>query len=127
MNTLDDYYKALERLINNKPINVPKNTKINNDTVALEAGRKRGSIKKSREIFSDLLTKINEYSKNNNTEYKELQDKIFKFKNKALVYQELYEDALNRELMLIERIKELELKIEGEENLHNVLKKFTIK
>lgn len=127
MNTLDDYYKALERLINNKPINVPKNTKINNDTVALEAGRKRGSIKKSREIFSDLLTKIKEYSKNNNTEYKELQDKIFKFKNKALVYQELYEDALNRELMLIERIKELELKIEGEENLHNVLKKFTIK
>ncbi|MFW2308173.1 hypothetical protein [Aliarcobacter butzleri] len=127
MNTLDDYYKALERLINNKPINVPKNTKINNDTVALEAGRKRGSIKKSREIFADLLTKINEYSKNNNTEYKELQDKIFKFKNKALVYQELYENALNRELMLIERIKELELKIEGEENLHNVLKKFTIK
>lgn len=127
MNTLDDYYKALERLINNKPINVPKNTKINNDTVALEAGRKRGSIKKSREIFSDLLKKIKEYSKNNNTEYKELQDKIFKFKNKALVYQELYEDALNRELMLIERIKELELKIEGEENLHNVLKKFTIK
>ncbi|MCG3703810.1 hypothetical protein L5F68_05620 [Aliarcobacter butzleri] len=127
MNTLDDYYKALERLINNKPINVPKNTKINNDTVALEAGRKRGSIKKSREIFADLLIKINEYSKNNNTEYKELQDKIFKFKNKALVYQELYENALNRELMLIERIKELELKIEGEENLHNVLKKFTIK
>ncbi len=127
MNTLDDYYKALERLINNKPINVPKNTKINNDTVALEAGRKRGSIKKSREMFSDLLTKINEYSKNNNTEYKELQDKVFKFKNKALVYQELYENALNRELMLIERIKELELKIEGEENLHNVLKKFTIK
>ncbi|MGJ0495080.1 hypothetical protein [Aliarcobacter cryaerophilus] len=127
MNTLDDYYKALERLINNKPINVPKNTKINNDTVALEAGRKRGSIKKSREMFSDLLTKINEYSKNNNTEYKELKDKVFKFKNKALVYQELYENALNRELMLIERIKELELKIEGEENLHNVLKKFTIK
>ena len=127
MNTLDDYYKALRRLVNNTPINVPKNTKINNDTVALEAGRKRGSIKKSREIFADLLTKINEYSKNNNTEYKELQDKIFKFKNKALVYQELYENALNRELMLIERIKELELKIEGEENLHNVLKKFTIK
>ncbi|WP_066152488.1 hypothetical protein [Aliarcobacter cryaerophilus] len=123
MNTLDDYYKALERLINNKPINVPKNTKINNDTVALEAGRKRGSIKKSREIFSDLLTKINEYSKNNNIEYKELKDKIFKFKNKALAYQELYENALNRELMLIERIKELELEIENKENLHNVLKK----
>lgn len=32
----------------NRPTTLPKGSAINNDTVALEAGRKRGSIKKSR-------------------------------------------------------------------------------
>ena len=48
MSALNDYYAALERLKANKPIILPKGSAINNDTVALEAGRKRGSIKKSR-------------------------------------------------------------------------------
>ena len=48
MSALNDYYAALERLKTNKPIILPKCSAINNDTVAMEAGRKRGSIKKSR-------------------------------------------------------------------------------
>ena len=48
MNALNEYYAALERLKANKPTTLPKGSAINNDTVALEAGRKRGSIKKSR-------------------------------------------------------------------------------
>ncbi|MDI6622721.1 hypothetical protein [Acinetobacter junii] len=48
MSVLNDYYAALERLKANKPIVLPKGSAINNDTVAMEAGRKRGSIKKSR-------------------------------------------------------------------------------
>ena len=48
MSALNDYYAALERLKANKPTILPKCSAINNDTVALEAGRKRGSIKKSR-------------------------------------------------------------------------------
>ena len=48
MSVLNDYYAALERLKANKPIILPKGSAINNDTVAMEAGRKRGSIKKSR-------------------------------------------------------------------------------
>ena len=48
MNAIDEYYAALERLKANKPTVLPKGSAINNDTVALEAGRKRGSIKKSR-------------------------------------------------------------------------------
>lgn len=121
MNTLDDYYKALRRLINNTPINVPKNTKINNDTVSLEAGRKRGSIKKSRKIFSDLITEIEKVSEDDKNEDKELKNKIIKYKNKALEYKELYEESLNRELMLIERIKELEIKIENTNNIKNFI------
>ena len=48
MSVLNEYYAALERLKANKPTVLPKGSAINNDTVALEAGRKRGSIKKSR-------------------------------------------------------------------------------
>jgi len=48
MNAENEYYAALERLKANKPMVLPKGSAINNDTVALEAGRKRGSIKKSR-------------------------------------------------------------------------------
>ena len=48
MSALNEYYTALERLKVNKPNVLPKGSAINNDTVALEAGRKRGSIKKSR-------------------------------------------------------------------------------
>ena len=48
MSALNDYYAALERLKANKPIVLPKGSAINNDTVAMEAGRKRGSIKKIR-------------------------------------------------------------------------------
>lgn len=48
MSVLNEYYAALERLKANRPTTLPKGSAINNDTVALEAGRKRGSIKKSR-------------------------------------------------------------------------------
>lgn len=48
MSAFNEYYAALERLKVNKPNLLPKSSAINNDTVALEAGRKRGSIKKSR-------------------------------------------------------------------------------
>lgn len=48
MSALNEYYAALERLKANKPTLLAKGSAINNDTVALEAGRKRGSIKKSR-------------------------------------------------------------------------------
>lgn len=48
MSVVNEYYAALERLKAHKPTVLPKGSAINNDTVALEAGRKRGSIKKSR-------------------------------------------------------------------------------
>ncbi|RBA36998.1 MULTISPECIES: hypothetical protein [Acinetobacter] len=48
MSAHNEYDAALERLKANKPTILPKGSAINNDTVAMEAGRKRGSIKKSR-------------------------------------------------------------------------------
>ena len=106
--TLQEYFNALDRLKTNNPINVPKGSKINNDSVALEAGRKRGSIKKSREIFTELIVAINNASQESNAEYDKLELKIFKLKNSAENYKEMYEKAINRELMYLERINELE-------------------
>ncbi|MBA1293752.1 hypothetical protein G7025_10315 [Pseudomonas lurida] len=58
MSALENYRAALFRLIEGKPHNVPKGSAINKDTVALEAGRKRGSIKKSREEHAGLIKSI---------------------------------------------------------------------
>ncbi|MBK4992469.1 hypothetical protein IAE39_000643 [Pseudomonas sp. S37] len=58
MSAEEDYLAALDRLERDEPQILPKGTLINNDTVALEAGRKRGSIKKLR--HPDLCKKIDE-------------------------------------------------------------------
>lgn len=58
MSAVDNYLAALHRLIEGRPKNVPKGSAINKDTVALEAGRKRGSIKKSRADNADLIAEI---------------------------------------------------------------------
>ncbi|MGF6568614.1 hypothetical protein ABH945_000690 [Paraburkholderia sp. GAS333] len=49
--SLAEYFAALGRLKNRKE-------KINNDTVSIEAGRKKGSIKKSRPQFKALILAI---------------------------------------------------------------------
>lgn len=119
MSMISEYEEALERLINNKPINVPKGSKINKDTVALEAGRKRGSIKKIRDIFVDLIQKIEDSANERKFPKKEYEQKILKWKNKANEYRDLYEEVLNRELMLIERLKNLEIELE-KNNLNRI-------
>ena len=106
--TLQDYFAALDRLKSNNPINVPKNSKINKDIVALEAGRKRGSIKRSREMFLELIEAINIASNENNAHYDKLTSKISKLKSSTQNYKELYEKAINREIMYLEQINELE-------------------
>lgn len=55
--TVKEYFAALERLKQNKPERVEKSSEINKDTVALEAGRKRGSIR-SRPGFETLIEAI---------------------------------------------------------------------
>ena len=106
--TLEEYYEALHRLINNNPVNVPKDTKINKDTVALEAGRKREKKKKSREVFLELIEAIKKASEDKSKNTSQHIEQITKIKDKMNNFKHLYEEALNRELMYIERINELE-------------------
>ena len=99
--SLKHYYEALERLKNGTPEVLDKGYKINNDSVALEAGRKRGSIKAKR--HSDLVSAIAEAA-----EKKEgLGGNVETDSSIELKYQA----ALNREVLLVERLRELELKI----------------
>ena len=56
-NTVQEYFAALERLKQNCPIRVPKGSPINKDQVALEAGRKRGTIR-NRLGFEKLIAEI---------------------------------------------------------------------
>ena len=57
--TVKEYFAALERLKQNKPERIKKGSEINKDTVALEAGRKRGSIR-ARPGFEQLIAAIEE-------------------------------------------------------------------
>ena len=106
--TIQEYFEALNRLVSNEPINIPIGSKINKDTVALEAGRKRGSIKKSREVFTELIEAIEKASKHQNAPQKEAEQKLNKLRADKERYKQLYLEALNRELMLIEKINILE-------------------
>lgn len=104
---IEEYFEALRRLIQNKPINVGKGTKINKDTVALEAGKKRGCIKKSRVVFKSLIEEIDEAQREQNFPVEKLKLQKSKYKDDAEDYRQKYEDALKRELMYLEKINEL--------------------
>lgn len=58
--TMHLYFEALRRLQEDNPIVVPKGTRISNDSVSLEAARKKGSIKRSRPEFAELIAAIKE-------------------------------------------------------------------
>lgn len=101
---LNDYLAALERLKRGKPVNVPKGTKITNDSVSQEAGRKKGTIKRSRPIFKDLIGEIDAAAK----EQFKLQDaqktRIEELKAEVAKYRALWEEALTREVCLVKQL-----------------------
>ncbi|NCN88385.1 MAG: hypothetical protein GW936_02925 [Gallionella sp.] len=101
---LKDYFEALERLKKGKPINVLKGTKITNDSVSLEAGRKKGTIKKSRPIFSDLIEAIDAAAKVETKPGDEMRSKLDEAKDQAARYRVLWEEALAREVSLVKQL-----------------------
>lgn len=103
---LKDYFEALERLKRGKPVNVLKGTKITNDSVSLEAGRKKGTIKKSRPIFSDLIEAIDAAVKAEVKPSDEMQARLDEAKAQATHYRALWEEALAREVSLVKQLWE---------------------
>lgn len=101
---LKDYFEALERLKRGKPVNVPKGTKITNDSVSLEAGRKKGTIKKSRPIFNDLIEVIAAAAKAEAKPGDEMRVRLDEAKAEAKRYRMLWEEALAREVSLVKQL-----------------------
>lgn len=108
MTVLDEYFKALDRLKKNTPVRVEKNSKITNDSVALEAGRKKGSIKKSRSAFYELIVAIEKAQREQVSKIDGKQSKINSLKKEVDRYKKLYEEGLAREIMLVKKLYELE-------------------
>ena len=107
-----EYWQALDRLMQGKPTKVPKNSQINKDTVALEAGRKRGSIKKSRKSFGELIEAIEHCSQSAQYQTPNINERLKRERELKKNYKELNHQALNRELMLIEQLSKLEKEVQ---------------
>lgn len=122
MTAIDEYWEALDRLINNAPLRLPKGTPINNDSVALEAGRSRGSIKKSRNTFSALIEAIKSAHAVNISKKPNAKIQLENEKSKKESYRELYHQSLNREIMLLERLDQLEKRLKQISNVTPIFK-----
>lgn len=104
---LSDYFEALERLKNSTSTIVDKGTKITNDAVALEAGRQKGSIKKSRVVFSDLILAIEAAAIQQSKLLNKPEEKMEKAKNDIAYYKKAWEESLARETSLLNEVFEL--------------------
>lgn len=105
MSVINEYYSALERLKANKPATLPKDSAINNDTVALEAGRKRGSIKKSR--HAALITAIELAAQEAGQNVPSAAQQVEKVKRKAKAVRSDYEQLKEDYEKLLEKVNSL--------------------
>ncbi|AIJ45767.1 MULTISPECIES: hypothetical protein [Comamonas] len=98
------YFEALDRLR-------ARGTPINNDTVALEAGSGRGSIKKSRLGHADLISAIEQAAQEQKQEKLPL-DPIKHLQDQLKSLRILLDNSLEREICLLDEVFKLR-----EENL----------
>lgn len=116
-----------------RPERVPKGTRITNDAVSVEAGRRKGSIKKSRPQFQDLIRDIAAAAEAQPDPKRDLTAQIGKLKGQlagakksAQQIQNAYEQSLMRELSLLRKLHELQMKSgsnkRGKEGLHKIIK-----
>lgn len=106
-----EYYSAVDRLADNRPIRVPSNTKITKKSVSLEAGKSAGSIKKSREIYSKLIEYIEIRALEQKSQlqpYEELKTQRTQANIAKQKWKKLYHDSLSRELMLLHQLDQAE-------------------
>ena len=104
---LIEYFDALDRLKTGHPVRVIKGTKITNDSVALEAGRGKGSIKKSRIVFAELILAIDEAAANLTKGSNQEKEKLVKAKLISNQYRLDLEAALAREVSLLYELYEV--------------------
>ncbi len=108
--SLEEYFEALSRIINGKPIRTDKGAKITKNLVSLEAGRGKGSIKKSRPIFEKLILAINEAQKNQELKANK-EDKLTRANDSVKNLRLALDAALARELSLLYELYEVKRKL----------------
>lgn len=101
---IQEYFAALERLEKGRPLNLPKGTKITNDAVSIEAGRKKGTIKKSRPIFAELIRAIDATASQQCAPQDTLKEQLTGAKADSSRYRALWEEALKREVSLVKQL-----------------------
>lgn len=106
-----DYYEALDRLKSGRPKIVPKGTRISKDAVSLEAGRKKGTIKKSRAIFAPLIAAIDAAALEQTIPEKTQAQVVDKEKRKVKDLRGELDDALGREHSLLMELYEVRVKL----------------
>ncbi|MFL9996648.1 hypothetical protein PQR34_36505 [Paraburkholderia sediminicola] len=95
------YFEALERLRRRK------GSKINNDAVAVEAGRKKGSIKKSRPQHATLIAAIDAANEETRRPQNEVSNRLQQAKDDKEELRRLLDAAYTRELSLAREVMEL--------------------
>lgn len=108
---LTEYFDALERLKKGRPNIIEKGAKITNDAVSLEAGRKKGSIKKSRDFFRDLIAAIDAAAAEQTRPKAEQTERLNKFKQTAGSLREQLDASLAREISLLAELYETKKKL----------------
>lgn len=106
-NQLDKYFQALFRLKSGSNTRVPKGTKITYDAVSLEAGLGKGSIKKSRPVFAELIAAIDHEKSEKARPVLQASQKIAVIKAKAVDLQDRLDAALAREISLLREVYRL--------------------
>jgi hypothetical protein len=101
---LEEYFSALERLKAGRPKIVRKGTRITNDAVSIEAGRSKGSIKKSRDAFAGLISSIALAATEQSNPKNQQKERLAKARALAAQYQCDLEAALAREVSLLKEL-----------------------
>jgi hypothetical protein len=104
---LTEYRTALNRLKDGLPKNVPKGTKITNDAVSLEAGRGKGSIKKSRAVFAQLIADIEAAAKEQSLPKRVVEQQSDRLKSEVKELRTQLDAALSREMSLVYELFEV--------------------
>ena len=107
---VDQYFAALERL-------KARGEPISNDAVALEAGKGRGSIKKSRPAHAELVAAIDKAMKEQQ-ETKVVADPVPGLKRDIEELKMRLDQSLDREVALLHELYDLRAKVNqlSEEN-----------
>ncbi|MDC6379790.1 hypothetical protein BW687_006295 [Pseudomonas graminis] len=104
------YFAALKRLVDDCPLIIPGGSTINYDNVALEAGRKKGAIRRERKGLSALRQAIDDAAEEQRARITP-QNRFKKANDMADKYKALWEQSLGRELCLARQIRELQNEI----------------